>query len=73
LGMDYKYRCPACKSRAVYQLISIVAKQCLNGEGKIYDIDKGWIDNYFSGTAYCKKCGWEGTQEEATYSASPGQ
>lgn len=58
-----KYRCPNCKSTAIWQHISIVAKMNLNGM-KIYDVQKWNIDNCFEKDCGCKKCGWQGEMAE---------
>lgn len=56
------FRCPECNSSAVFQYISIGAKERLNAKSDkrlVFGINPDDKDNIFE-TCGCTKCGWEG-------------
>lgn len=59
-----KVKCPQCGSTSVWVHISIVAKQKMNGNNRIYDYQPWNTDNYFGGDCGCDKCGWRGSDTE---------
>lgn len=60
-----RLKCPACKSTALYQEISVVAKMKLNGK-MVYGVEMWNIDNAFEDSCGCEKCGWQGKFDEIT-------